>query len=227
MSSDLPKVLHEIGGRPLLSYVIESIRPLCGGDIYIVVGYKAEEVEGKCQNEGVHFVLQAEQLGTGHAVIQCREALEGFSGTVMVLNGDVPCLRPETIRQFSDYHHAQGAAATVMSAKLPDPFGYGRIVRDGSGALSAIVEQKDADEETQGISEINSGLFCFDKDKLFRALDDTDQDNAQNEFYLTDVIEVLNTNGDIVRAYCVEDADEVAGVNTDDELDAIRRRLEG
>jgi bifunctional UDP-N-acetylglucosamine pyrophosphorylase/glucosamine-1-phosphate N-acetyltransferase len=222
MTSDLPKVLHTVQGRPMLSHVIDSVRAACDGGIYVVVGYKAAEVEEACGGEGVHFVLQEEQL-----VMQCQRALAGFSGTVVVLNGDVPCLRPQTIRQFSDYHHNEGAAATVLSARLKDPFGYGRIVRDGDGALVAIVEQKDADETTRRINEINSGLFCFDKGKLFSALGAVGRNNAQNEYYLTDVIAVLKNDGEVVRAFCVEDSSEVAGVNTDAELEAIRRRMEG
>lgn len=225
MTSDRPKVLHMVQGRPMLAHVIDAVREACDGRIYVVVGYRAEEVEEACHSDGVHFVLQEEQLGTGHAVMQCEKPLSGFSGTVVVLNGDVPCLRPQTIRQFSDYHHDEGAAATVLSARLEDPFGYGRIVRDDNGALAAIVEQKDADETIRRINEINSGLFCFDKEKLFTALAAIGRNNAQNEYYLTDVIAVLKNGGEAVRAYCVDDPSEVAGVNTDAELEAIRRRM--
>lgn len=227
MKSDLPKVLHEINGRPMIAWVIDAIREVCGDRIYVVVGYEADQVREACRDENVHFVLQEEQLGTGHAVMQCEEALAGFAGTVMVLAGDVPCLRSETIREFSDYHHREAAAATVMSARADDPFGYGRIVRGESGAVTAIVEEKDADEATREIDEINSGLFCFDKKKLFAALKETDTNNAQKEYYLTDVIGRLRDSGDTVRAWCVEDPEEVAGVNNDRELDAVRRRLKG
>lgn len=227
MSSDRPKVLHTVQGRPMLSHVIDAVRDLCDDRIYVVVGYKAGDVEEACRGDGVHFVLQEEQLGTGHAVMQCEPALSGFAGTVIVLNGDVPCLRPETIRQFSDYHHREGAAVTVLSARLEDPFGYGRIVRDDDGALLAIVEQKDADDTVRGINEVNSGLFCFDKEKLFRALGATGRNNAQNEYYLTDVISVLNNDGEVVRAHCVDDSSEITGVNTDEELEMVRRRMGG
>jgi bifunctional UDP-N-acetylglucosamine pyrophosphorylase/glucosamine-1-phosphate N-acetyltransferase len=227
MTSDIPKVLHDIEGRPMVSYVIDTIRAVCSDGIYIVVGYLADDVIRALDGTGVEFVLQKEQLGTGHAVLQAGEALAGFEGTVLVLNGDVPCLRTETVRRFVDYHRSEGAAATVLSAELDDPTGYGRIVRGDGGDLLAIVEQKDADEATKRIREINSGLFCFDKELLFDALAATGRDNAQNEYYLTDTIELLRSMGKPVRAFCVDDSQEVAGVNTDAELEGIRSYIKG
>jgi bifunctional UDP-N-acetylglucosamine pyrophosphorylase/glucosamine-1-phosphate N-acetyltransferase len=229
MRSDLPKVLHPVCGRPMVHHVAACALEAGADHVYPVVGHGAERVvellKATFPGAPVTAVVQEEQLGTGHAVMQCEQALSGFSGTVVVLNGDVPCLRPQTIRQFSDYHRDEGAAGTVLSARLEDPFGYGRIVRDQDGALVAIVEQKDADETIRRINEINSGLFCFDKEKLFTALGAIGRDNAQNEYYLTDVIAVLKNEGEVVRAYCVDDSFEVAGVNTDAELEAIRRRM--
>ncbi len=227
MTADLPKVLHTINERPMVSYVIDAIQPIAGDRVYVVVGYGAEEVVEACSDRGVHFVRQEPQLGTGHAVMQCEEALGGFTGTVVVLNGDVPCLRSKTIRQFVGYHSERGAAATVLTAVLDNPRGYGRIVKDGDGSLVAIAEEKDADEDTKAINEINSGLFCFAGDKLFDALSAIDRDNAQNEYYLTDVIAELKRAGDGVYSYCVSDAQEVTGVNTDEELDAVRMHLRG
>ncbi len=227
MTADLPKVLHTIDERPMISYVIDAIQSVAGDRVYLVVGYGADQVMKACSDRGVHFVKQEPQLGTGHAVMQCEEALEGFAGTVIVLNGDVPCLRSETIRQFVEYHSKRGGAATVLTAILDNPGGYGRIVKGDDGALAAIVEEKDADEGTKAINEINSGLFCFAGDKLFAALSSIDRGNAQNEYYLTDVIAKLKRAGDGVYSYCVSDAQEIAGVNTDEELDVIRRRLRG
>jgi bifunctional UDP-N-acetylglucosamine pyrophosphorylase/glucosamine-1-phosphate N-acetyltransferase len=163
----------------------------------------------------------------GRGEVRVAEGATRHGPRGYVLNGDVPCLRAETIGQFTRYHRDAGAAATVLTAKLDNPSGYGRIVRDNGGALAAIVEQKDADAKTQAIREINSGLFCFDKGKLFSALAATGRDNAQNEYYLTDVIVELKREGEVVGAWCVDRADEVAGVNTDEELDAICRRMEG
>jgi bifunctional UDP-N-acetylglucosamine pyrophosphorylase/glucosamine-1-phosphate N-acetyltransferase len=227
MTADMPKVLHTIGERPMVSYVIDAIQPIAGNRIYMVVGYGAEQVMKACSDRGIHFVRQEPQLGTGHAVMQCEEALKGFTGTVVVLNGDVPCLRSDTVRQFVGFHRERGAAATVLTAVLDNPKGYGRIVTDSDGSLVAIVEEKDADEDTKAIDEINSGLFCFAGDRLFDALSSIDRDNAQNEYYLTDVIAELKRAGDGVYSYCVSDAQEVAGVNTDEELDAVRRQLRG
>jgi len=225
MRSDLPKVLHEIDGRPMVSYVIDVIGPLCAEGVYVVVGYQAERVIAALEGEhdsAVQFVLQKEQLGTGHAVMQCETALAGVDGTIIVLNGDVPGLRRSTVEAFLSAHRSSGAAATVLTAELEDPTGYGRIVRDTEGNLSAIVEQKDADAKTRAIREINTGLFCFVKDKLFAALSGIGRGNAQQEYYLTDVIEILRRRGETVRAYCVDDAREVAGINTVEELEAAR-----
>ena len=222
MTADLPKVLHDIDGRPMLLYVLDAIGPIATSGTYVVVGYKADEVRRACADRAVNFVTQAEQLGTGHAVMQCEAALGSFTGTIVVLNGDVPCLRPETISKFVAFHNDRAAAATVLTAILDDPAGYGRIVTDEAGALQAIVEHKDADEATRRIAEINSGLFCFDGRLLFESLGGLDTDNAQQEYYLTDVIASLKEKGKGVYSFCVGDPREVSGVNTDAELDAIR-----
>ncbi len=227
MKSDLPKVLHEINGRPMVSYVVDAVKTLQPDKIVVVIGYKAAMVRDALAGEDVEFVLQEEQLGTGHAVAQCRAALSGFGGTVLVLNGDVPGLRPATLRRFVDDHVRDGAAATVLTAELDDASGYGRILRTADGSLLKIVEHKDATEAEKAIKEINSGMFCFDTEALFAALADTRRDNAQNEYYLTDVIELLKKDGRRVRAYCVDEPDEVAGVNDSGELERVRQYLKG
>lgn len=225
-AADIPKVMHTVMGKPMIGHVIEAIRPVCKERIYVVVGYKAERIVDAFKDSGVSFVYQREQLGTGHAVIQCEKALEGFSGTVIVLNGDVPCLRSKTIEDFARYHDAERAAATVLTAVIADPAGYGRIVRGEGDTLERIVEEKDAGEKEKLIDEINSGLFCFDKEKLFGALSATDRDNAQTEYYLTDVIGVLRGRGERVRAWRADDPWEVSGVNTERELAAVRAYFE-
>jgi len=227
MDSDLPKVLHEIDGRPMVRYVIDTVREIGPEAVVVVVGYKAELVRAACADAGVKFALQAEQLGTGHAVIQSEGALGDFSGTIVVLNGDVPGLRADTLRRFIRHHRESGAQATVLTARMDDPTGYGRIVRGDDGSLQKIVEHKDADSEIRAIDEINSGLFCFESKMLFSALKNTNRENAQNEYYLTDVIEMLNDKHEPVAAYCVDDNREVAGVNTIEELGAIREFLTG
>ena len=227
MNSDLPKVIHPIGDRPMVSYVIETVRAVDAERVLLVIGYQAERVREVCAGEGVEFVVQEEQLGTGHAVQQCEPSLDGFDGTVLVLNGDVPCLRPDTLSEFIGIHNDSGAAATVLTARMEDPSGYGRIVRDDDGALNRIVEHSDADADVLRIDEINSGLFCFGARALFSALGRTDRDNAQNEYYLTDVVAAMRASGLSVGAHCVRDNREVAGVNNVDELESVRRYFEG
>lgn len=226
MKSDLPKVLHTIDDRPMVSFVVESVGDISPDKTVVVVGYQADRVREALRGSGVEFVVQEEQLGTGHAVMQCEEALSGFEGTVMVLNGDVPCLRADTLRGFAAFHAAQDAAGTVLTAALPDATGYGRIVRAPDDSLLKIVEHKDASPDELDIREINSGLFCFDRKALFEALHGLDRDNAQAEYYLTDVIELMRGNGLEVRAYRVEDEREVSGVNSVEELEDIRRYFE-
>jgi len=223
MHSDLPKVVHEIEGRPMVCYVIDAVQALQPGKVVVVTGHPAERVESACAGTGVLFARQSQQLGTGHAVMQALPLLAGHAGTVVVLNGDVPGLKTETIRRFIEFHRASGFAATVLTARLPDPSGYGRIVRDPSGRLLRIVEQKDAREAERAIDEINSGLFCFESADLVASLARVGRGNAQNEYYLTDVIGLLAEAGKPVGAYCVDDAREVAGVNDLDELEAARR----
>ena len=223
MQSDLPKVLHEVGGRAMVLHVIDAVQTIGARPVIVVTGYQAERVEAACAGKDVEFARQPEQLGTGHAVMQAAPRLASHPGTVLVLNGDVPGLRPATIRRFVAYHDAQRAAATVLTAELDDPSGYGRIVRDASGRLLRIVEHKDATENERGIGEVNSGLFCFAAAELFSALKRVTRRNAQNEYYLTDVIGLLASEGKTVAAWCIEDSREVAGVNNPDELDAVRR----
>jgi UDP-N-acetylglucosamine diphosphorylase/glucosamine-1-phosphate N-acetyltransferase len=223
MKSDLPKVLHEVGGRPMLLHVVDAVKSIGASPVVVITGYQAERVEAACEGAGVIFARQEEQLGTGHAVMQAEPVLAGHDGTVVVLNGDVPGLRPRTIRDFIAYHDGEHAVATVLTAMLDDPAGYGRIVRDADGRLLRIVEQKDATEGERAIREINSGLFCFSGPELFSALKRVTRRNAQNEYYITDVIGLLAAEGKRVAAWCIEDAREVAGINNPDELDAVRR----
>jgi len=223
MKSDLPKVLHAVGERPMLLHVIDAVKAVGAAPIVVITGYQAGRVEAACAGTGVIFARQEQQLGTGHAVMQAEPALAAQGGTVVVLNGDVPGLRPRTIRDFVAHHDGEHAVATVLTAMLDDPTGYGRIVRDANGNLLRIVEEKDASESERAIREINSGLFCFEAAELFSALKRVDRRNAQNEYYITDVIGLLAAEGKRVAAWCIEDAREVAGVNNLDELDAVRR----
>lgn len=227
MNSDLPKVLHTIRGRPMLFHVIDAVRSVGPERVVVVTGYAAESVEaavaGDASGAGVEFVRQYEQLGTGHAVIQAEATLAGCEGEVLVLNGDVPGLTSATLTSLLDFHRREKATATVVTAKLEDPTGYGRIVRSSEGHLEKIVEHRDATDDERTINEINSGLFCFDASSLFAALKQTNRKNAQNEFYLTDVVAVLSNDGKRVSAFCVDDQSEILGVNDVEELATLRR----
>lgn len=225
MKSTTPKVLHAIGGRPMLHYVVEAARALEPKKTVVVVGHRAKEVMSAV--EGVEFALQEEQLGTGHAVMASRPMLSGFGGSLVVLSGDTPLIRPETLSGLIDTHHAAGAAASILTARLDDPTGYGRIVRAADGSVAAIVEEKDATEEQKKIDETNSGIYCFDAHKLFAALERVDTDNEQKEYYLTDVIRILREQGATVAARTAGDPDEIAGVNSRVQLaqaDKVMRR---
>lgn len=225
MKSDLPKVLHTVGDRFLLDYVIDAITAVGPDEIYVVVGFGAEQVRAAFADRSVKFVTQKEQLGTGHAVLQCEPHLTAFEGTVIVMNGDVPGLRPRTIQQFIEFHEEKGAAATVLTALFEQASGYGRIIKDDTGSLVRIVEEKDATPEEKTIREVNSGLFCFDKRQLFATLRGVGRDNVQQEYYLTDVIEIMQTQDMPIAAFCVDDPMEVAGVNTLAELRNIGEYL--
>jgi bifunctional UDP-N-acetylglucosamine pyrophosphorylase/glucosamine-1-phosphate N-acetyltransferase len=222
MKSDLPKVLHPIGERPMVDYVVDTVAAAGVGRVIVVVGYQGERVCAALERDGLEFVTQSEQLGTGHAVVQCAPALAGFDGTVVVLSGDVPGLRDTTLADFIAFHRARSATASVMTARVPNPTGYGRVVRGGEDTLLKIVEHKDASPEELTIDEINSGLYCFERGPLFDALREIDRSNAQNEYYLTDVVEKMNRGGQCVAAWCVPDEREVAGINTVEELEAVR-----
>lgn len=225
MKSDLPKVFHEILGEPMLTYVLETVKKLGPRRTYLVVGHKRDLLMDYYKDQPVKFVSQDEQLGTGHAVMQAKPYLEDFSGTVLILNGDVPLIREETLRKLIEFHHSREAAATDLTAVLPDAGNYGRVIRTGSGEIVKIVEKKDASPEELKINEINTGTFCFDKEALFLALAEVRPENAQKEYYLTDTIEILRKKGLPVYAHQAENYTETLGVNTKEELVDIEKAL--
>lgn len=219
MRSKYPKVLHEVGGSPMLQHVIDAAAEIGASDKIIVVGHGAELVSKMVGDQG-SIVLQQEQLGTGHAVMQAQSALENFTGTAMILCGDTPLLDSAQLKSFYLLHKESRAAATVLTAVIPDPTGYGRIVRDGSGNVCSIVEQKDASEEEKLIKEINTGIYCVECPLLFRALASLSDSNAQGEYYLTDILAILNTSGHKVCGVITEDTDMIMGVNSRQQLAA-------
>lgn len=226
MNSGLAKVLHPALGRPMLDHVLDAVAQAGVGRSIVIIGHQAEAVRRAVAGRGVEFAVQAEQLGTGHAVQQAEPLLAGVPGTALVLCGDTPLLTPETLRDLLATHAQAGAAATVLSALVDDPTGYGRIVRDPRGAVRRIVEHKDATEAERQVREINSGLFAFSIRDLFAALRQVRADNAQGEYYLTDTLEILLGMGRRIAAHVCKDAREVQGVNTPEQLRAAESVLE-
>jgi UDP-N-acetylglucosamine diphosphorylase/glucosamine-1-phosphate N-acetyltransferase len=218
MKSDLPKVVSEIGGRPLVQFVLDATFGAGIRNVIVVYGYRRTFVAQAVVDYPVSLALQAEQRGTGHAVMSAMPLLAGWKGPVVVLAGDIPLIRPATLRGLIEQHERGKAAVTVLTADFPDPGGYGRIVRNDAGRVVAIVEEKDATPEQKGILEINSSIYAFDWDFLLPALSELRNENAQREYYLTDTVHMAFSSGRNVEAVKVADPREVAGVNTVEQL---------
>lgn len=212
MKSKLHKVLHQVCGKTMVEHVLTQLQAADIQNIVTVVGYGADTVKDALGDQ-VRYALQKQQLGTGHAVMQTEDLLGELAGQTLVVSGDTPLFTAATFNYLFQYHEQHHAAVTILTSKAPDPTGYGRIVRNEIGIVERIVEQKDASVEEQAIHEINTGVYCFDNQKLFAALKRLTNDNAQGEYYLTDVIGILKEEGEIVTAYQMEDFDESMGVN--------------
>ncbi|RKP45450.1 bifunctional UDP-N-acetylglucosamine diphosphorylase/glucosamine-1-phosphate N-acetyltransferase GlmU [Cohnella endophytica] len=212
MKSKLYKVLHPVCGKPMVGHVLDAVRGAACERTVVVVGHGAEAVKATL-GAAAEYVLQAEQLGTGHAVMQAKPLLADEEGVTIVICGDTPLVRKETIEAMVALHASQGAAATILTAELDEPAGYGRIVRGADNGVLRIVEHKDCDPEEIAIKEINTGTYCFDNRKLFNALEQVTNGNAQGEYYLTDVIGILRSEGNAIVACLVEDPAESIGVN--------------
>ncbi len=212
MKSKLYKVLHPVCGKPMVQHVVDTLASMRVEDVIVVVGHGADAVRSTL-GERVTYALQKEQLGTAHAVQQAVPFLQAKEGTTFILYGDVPLLSEETITALLRYHEEQQAAATVLTAVVPDPTGYGRIVRSETGEVMRIVEHKDATPSERAIREINTGIYCFDNQKLLKALAQVKNDNAQGEYYVTDCIGILRQAGEKVAAFEAVDPDETMGVN--------------
>jgi bifunctional UDP-N-acetylglucosamine pyrophosphorylase / glucosamine-1-phosphate N-acetyltransferase len=225
MKSAHAKVLHSLGGRALIRHVLEVARPLGADRIVVVVGHQAQAVEQACQGADVHFALQSEQRGTGHAVAVAGYAeLASFAGDVLILYGDVPLLTTETVRRLIAAHRSHGAALTLLTTILDDPNGYGRVVRTGSGEIERIVEDRDATPEEKQLHEVNPGIYCVRSEFLFPALERLRPDNAQAELYLTDIVAAAVRAGELVASEPV-DAREVAGINSRADLADLELQL--
>ncbi|MEI3114347.1 MAG: bifunctional UDP-N-acetylglucosamine diphosphorylase/glucosamine-1-phosphate N-acetyltransferase GlmU [Eubacteriales bacterium] len=212
MKSKMPKVLHKVCGKPLSKWVIDASKAAGADKVCAVVGHKAETVK-EVLGDVCEFALQAEQKGTGHAVMQAIDVIKNSKGEVVILNGDTPLITAETINKAIEYHKNNGNQATVITAILDDATGYGRIVRDNDGSVLKIVEQKDASEEEKKINEVNSGMYVFDAQVLVYALDKITPNNAQGEYYLTDTLEILLSAGKKIGGYAISDNDEIRGIN--------------
>ncbi|MBA3948541.1 MAG: bifunctional UDP-N-acetylglucosamine diphosphorylase/glucosamine-1-phosphate N-acetyltransferase GlmU [Acidobacteria bacterium] len=231
MKSDRSKVLHRMAGRTLIDHVLDVTAPLEPASVTVIIGHQAENVKHALSARACQFVLQEPQIGTGHALLQAEATLAGAEGDVLLLSGDVPLLQSETIAGLLEAHRQAGAAATVLTADVDPPDGYGRIVRDASGRMTRIVEHRDATDEERKIREINSGIYVFDlaptggPGGLFAALRRIGSSNAQGEYYLPDLIALYTAQGLTVATMTLPNGDEIKGVNSRIELAALSRDM--
>lgn len=227
MKSNLAKVLHKLDGRPLINHVCEKAAELSPRSICTIIGHQAEDVKAVVLNEleesKAQFALQKQQLGTGDAVNAARDLFENEDSTLLVLSGDVPMIKAETLASLVKVHLENGAACTVLSVHLKDPLGYGRVIRNSEDNFQQIVEQKDATDEQRRGTEINSGIYCFDTKKLYAALSRVGNSNAQGEYYLTDVPQILAGDGETIAIHVCDDPREVEGVNDRRQLAAMEK----
>lgn len=212
MKSQLPKMLHAINGLSMVEHVVRAVQQNHVEDIVSIVGYGADQVEATLGSSS-SYAFQAEQLGTGHAVLQAKDLLIDKEGSTLVICGDTPLLTSETLNKLFETHENSSSSATVLTAIVGDSTGYGRVIRDENQTVVKIVEQKDANASELAVREINTGTYVFDNQKLFKALEKVTNDNAQGEYYLPDVIEIMKNDGDTVSAHILEDMNEAIGVN--------------
>jgi bifunctional UDP-N-acetylglucosamine pyrophosphorylase/glucosamine-1-phosphate N-acetyltransferase len=225
MRSALPKVLHPLGGRPLLSYPLAAARALGPAKTVVVVGHGAERVRQAFAEEPVAWAIQAAPLGSGDAVRAAAGALAGFSGDVLILSGDVPFVSADTLQRLLDHHRQCAARLTLLTMALEDPGGYGRVVRDADGRIRRVVEERDASLEERRIREVNAGVYAVEPGFLFSALERIDNDNDQREYYLPDIVALAADDGERVAALPLADPLEARGINTREELAFMERKL--
>ena len=226
MGSDLPKVLHKVGGKPMIVHVIHTAKDLGAEKIIAVLGYKYKMIENALKNESIECALQQNQLGTAHAVLQCQKLLNNFKGNVLILYGDVPLTKMETLSKLMEVHENEGAWSTILTADLEDPTGYGRIIRNPNHSLMKIVEEKDATEEERAVHEINSGIYVFDAQKLFMLLPLVGNNNSQNEYYLPDVVNLIIQEKGKVAIDKINNYIEIQGVNNTEQLTEVKKLYE-
>jgi UDP-N-acetylglucosamine diphosphorylase/glucosamine-1-phosphate N-acetyltransferase len=223
-NSDLPKVLHPIHKKPMIHHVIESVRQCGITNTCLVVGYQKESVLCACESYGISHATQMEQLGTGHAVVCALDEIKKTNPEhCLILAGDCPLIRSETLKNLIETHTVTQAAATILTATLADAGNYGRIIRDQHNHILAIKEAKDCTPNERLIQEFNSGIYCFKTDELLKSIAHIQTNNAQNEYYLTDMIEILRNQSLTISGHCIENAIEVSGANTQDELATLEQ----
>ncbi len=227
MMTKLPKVLHEVCGRAMLGYVFDACREANIERIYAVVGYGKEQIiERFGDASDVTWVEQAEQKGTGHAVLCCKEHLQDFAGQTLILCGDGPLIKSETLKTLIEKHESGNSAATLATAIIEEPAGYGRIVRDADDNIQEIVEDRDCSEKQLAINEVNPSYYCFNNKVLFEALEKITPDNAKNEYYLTDAVRLIIAAGHTVSAIIAVDAEDAVGVNDRSQLSKIGKIMQ-
>ena len=225
MKSDLAKVLHVLNGRPLLYYSLAAAEKAGAEKIVVIIGHQADKIRDDFSGRSYIFVEQKPQLGTGHAVLQAKDVLARYQGKTVILCGDVPLLKPATIKSLIENHIATGAAITVLTTVPPDAKGYGRIIKDVDGNIAKIVEERDATTAEKQTGEINTGIYCADTPFLFEALGKVTNNNDQKEYYLTDIVGIACREGRIVKSRIATDYIEVMGINTPDELSLAEKYL--
>lgn len=215
MKSELPKVIHKVNGIPMVKKILNELDALQTEENILILGHKKEVVLEELGD--VKYVVQEEQLGTGHAIMQAKELLQDYDGDVMILCGDTPLLRHETLKRMYEAHKKSGASTTILTSIYENPFGYGRIVTNGNNVV-AIVEEKEADEETKKIKEVNAGVYCCNSKELFEALGKVTNNNEKGEYYLTDIVSIQVNEGKTIGSFVLEDNEEILGVNSKVEL---------
>jgi bifunctional UDP-N-acetylglucosamine pyrophosphorylase/glucosamine-1-phosphate N-acetyltransferase len=227
MKSDQPKVLHNLCGRPMLAYVLDACRDAGITEFHVVVGFGKDDVIGAFSSyPGTTFVEQRQQNGTGHAVSMCADAFKGFSGNVIVIAGDMPLIRAQTLRELIDNHRAAGAKASIATTVLDDPTSYGRIIRTPDGEFERIVEHRDCTPEQLRVCEVNPSYYCFDAQALFEALPKVKADNAKGEYYITDVLSLIQQAGHAVSARTSVPPEDAIGINSRCDLADVSKLMQ-
>ena len=218
MESDLAKVLHPLNDRPMVHYVIDAADAVGSKPIVLIIGHQMEAVKKATEDLEVEYAVQSPQLGTGHAVLQAKPQLGDFDGNVLVLSGDVPLLRSQTLQMLINLHEETNCIATLLTTNMDNPTGYGRVIRDKAGHVTEIVEEKDASDEVRKIKEINVGIYIFKARELFETLPLVKNDNRQGEYYLPDVLKIYVERGEKLAAALTDDVEETHGINTIEQL---------